>query len=106
MEYIEETRAVLTYHLPLNEIIYDFFDALKSRSRGYASFDYEMLGYERSELVKLDILINKEEVDALSFIVLREVLMNVEERCARSSKKRFHDSSLRSRSRQQSEVRS
>ena len=69
MEYIEETRAVLHYHLPLNEIIYDFFDALKSRSRGYASFDYEMLGYEKSELVKLDILINKEEVDALSFIV-------------------------------------
>ena len=69
MEYIEETRAVLKYHLPLNEIIYDFFDALKSRSRGYASFDYELLGYERSELVKLDILINKEEVDALSFIV-------------------------------------
>ncbi len=69
MEYIEETRAVLRYHLPLNEIIYDFFDALKSRSRGYASFDYEILGYEKSELVKLDILINKEEVDALSFIV-------------------------------------
>ena len=69
MEYIEETRAVLRYHLPLNEIIYDFFDALKSRSRGYASFDYEMLGYQKSELVKLDILINKEEVDALSFIV-------------------------------------
>ena len=69
MEYIEETRAVLHYHLPLNEIIYDFFDALKSRSRGYASFDYEMLGYQKSELVKLDILINKEEVDALSFIV-------------------------------------
>ncbi|GFI38123.1 elongation factor 4 [Lachnospiraceae bacterium] len=69
MEYIEETRAVLRYHLPLNEIIYDFFDALKSRSRGYASFDYEMDGYVRSELVKLDILINKEEVDALSFIV-------------------------------------
>ena len=69
MEYIEEKRAVLHYHLPLNEIIYDFFDALKSRSRGYASFDYELLGYERSELVKLDILINKEEVDALSFIV-------------------------------------
>lgn len=69
MEYIEEKRAVLHYHLPLNEIIYDFFDALKSRSRGYASFDYELLGYERSELVKLDILINREEVDALSFIV-------------------------------------
>ena len=69
MEYIEETRAVLRYHLPLNEIIYDFFDALKSRSRGYASFDYEMDGYVQSDLVKLDILINKEEVDALSFIV-------------------------------------
>ena len=69
MEYIEETRAVLHYHLPLNEIIYDFFDALKSRSRGYASFDYEMLGYQQSNLVKLDILINKETVDALSFIV-------------------------------------
>ena len=69
MEYIEETRAVLRYHRPLNEIIYDFFDALKSRSRGYASFDYEMLGYQQSELVKLDILINKEEVDALSFVV-------------------------------------
>ena len=69
MEYMETTRALLKYHLPLNEIIYDFYDALKSRSRGYASFDYEMLGYERSELVKLDILVNKEEVDALSFIV-------------------------------------
>ena len=69
MEYIEETRAVLKYHLPLNEIIYDFFDALKSRSRGYASFDYEMLGYVKYDLVKLDSLINKEEVDALSFIV-------------------------------------
>ena len=69
MEYIEETRAVLYYQLPLNEIIYDFFDALKSRSRGYASFDYEMAAYVKSELVKLDILINKEEVDALSFII-------------------------------------
>ncbi len=69
MEYMEETRAMLKYDLPLNEIIYDFFDALKSRSRGYASFDYEMKGYERSELVKLDILVNREEVDALSFIV-------------------------------------
>ncbi|BFL46183.1 translation elongation factor 4 [Lactonifactor longoviformis] len=69
MEYMETTRALLKYVLPLNEIIYDFFDALKSRSRGYASFDYEMAGYQRSELVKLDILVNKEEVDALSFIV-------------------------------------
>lgn len=69
MEYIEGTRALLKYDLPLNEIIYDFFDALKSRSRGYASFDYELKGYEKSELVKLDILINREEVDALSFIV-------------------------------------
>lgn len=69
MEYLEETRARLKYTIPLNEIIYDFFDALKSRSRGYASFDYEMKGYQKSDLVKLDILINKEEVDALSFIV-------------------------------------
>ena len=69
MEYMEETRALIKYDLPLNEIIYDFFDALKSRSRGYASFDYEIKGYEKSELVKLDILINKEAVDALSFIV-------------------------------------
>ena len=68
-EYIEENRAVLKYKMPLNEIIYDFFDALKSRSRGYASFDYELCGYERSELVKLDILVNHEQVDALSFIV-------------------------------------
>ncbi|MCR5427257.1 MAG: translation elongation factor 4 [Lachnospiraceae bacterium] len=69
MEYIEANRALLKYELPLNEIIYDFFDALKSRSRGYASFDYELKGYETSKLVKLDILINREEVDALSFIV-------------------------------------
>ncbi|MDD2972088.1 MAG: translation elongation factor 4 [Lachnospiraceae bacterium] len=72
MEYMEATRALLKYELPLNEIIYDFFDALKSRSRGYASFDYEMKGYEQSELVKLDILINREEVDALSFIVHKD----------------------------------
>ncbi|MBQ6602940.1 MAG: translation elongation factor 4 [Eubacterium sp.] len=69
MEYMEQTRALLHYILPLNEIIYDFFDALKSRSRGYASFDYELEGYQRSPLVKLDILVNREEVDALSFIV-------------------------------------
>lgn len=72
MDYMEETRALLKYKLPLNEIIYDFFDALKSRSRGYASLDYDLCGYERSELVKLDILVNKEEVDALSFIVHAE----------------------------------
>lgn len=69
MEYMEETRALLKYDLPLNEIIYDFFDALKSRSRGYASLDYEMKGYQTSSLVKLDMLINKEEIDALSFIL-------------------------------------
>ena len=69
MDYIETTRALMKYELPLNEILYDFFDALKSRSRGYASFDYELKGYERSELCKLDILVNRENVDALSFIV-------------------------------------
>ena len=72
MEYLETTRALLKYELPLNEIIYDFFDALKSRSRGYASFDYELKGYQRSELVKLDILVNREAVDALSFIVFAD----------------------------------
>jgi len=72
IEYMEATRALLRYELPLNEIIYDFFDALKSRSKGYASFDYELKGYVRSELVKLDILINREEVDALSFILHAE----------------------------------
>lgn len=72
MEYMEASRALLRYELPLNEIIYDFFDALKSRSRGYASFDYELKGYEPSKLVKLDILVNREEVDALSFIVFEE----------------------------------
>jgi len=69
MEYLETTRAVLKYEMPLNEIIYDFFDVLKSRSRGYASFDYELIGYKESKLVKLDILVNREVVDALSFIV-------------------------------------
>lgn len=68
-EYIEQTRAILKYDLPLNEIIYDFFDALKSRSRGYASFDYELKGYQTSKMVKLDILVNKQQIDALSFIV-------------------------------------
>ncbi len=72
MDYIEESRALLTYELPLNEIIYDFFDALKSRTKGYASFDYQLIGYVESDLVRLDVLINKEIVDALSFIVHRE----------------------------------
>lgn len=72
MEYLEQTRVALRYRMPLNEIIYDFFDALKSRSRGYASLDYELDGYQRSELVKLDILVNKEPVDALSFIVFAD----------------------------------
>ena len=68
-EYIEMNRAILRYELPLNEIIYDFFDALKARSKGYASLDYDLKGYQPSKLVKLDILINRETVDALSFIV-------------------------------------
>lgn len=72
MEYMDETRAELFYELPLNEIIYDFFDALKSRTRGYASFDYELCGYKPSSLVKLDILLNGEAVDALSFIVFKD----------------------------------
>lgn len=72
MEYLDDTRAMLIYEIPLNEIIYDFFDVLKSRSRGYASFDYSLIGYKASELVKLDILVNKEVVDALSFIVFKD----------------------------------
>ena len=81
MDYIEATRAVIKYDMPLNEIIYDFFDALKSRSRGYASFDYEMKGYVRSDLVKLDILINKEMVDALSFLYSKTVHMTEAGKC-------------------------
>ena len=69
MKYLDESRVVLRYKMPLNEIIYDFFDALKSRTRGYASLDYEMADYQPSKLVKLDILLNGDPVDALSFIV-------------------------------------
>ena len=71
-DYMEQDRAIMKYELPLNEIIYDFFDALKSRSRGYASLDYELKGYTPSKLVKLDILINRETIDALSFIVFSD----------------------------------
>ena len=69
MDYIENTRVLMTYELPLNEVIYDFFDALKSRTRGYASLDYEIQGYQKSNLVKMDIYLNGEIVDALSLIV-------------------------------------
>ena len=72
MQYMEETRAVINYDIPLNEIVYDFFDTLKSRTRGYASLDYEFKAYEKAELVKLDILLNGDTVDALSMIVPKE----------------------------------
>ena len=84
IDYIEENRAVLKYELPLNEIIYDFFDALKSRSRGYASLDYNLKGYKESKLCKLDILVNRENIDALSFIVFRD---SAEERGRRMCEK-------------------
>lgn len=87
MEYLEENRALLTYELPLNEIIYDFFDVLKSRSRGYASFDYELIGYVESDLVKLDIMVNHEAVDALSFIVHRSSAYDRGRRMAEKLKK-------------------
>lgn len=87
MEYLEATRAVLNYELPLNEIIYDFFDALKSRTRGYASFDYELCGYQESKLVKLDILVNKEIVDALSLIVHEASAANKGRKIAEKLKK-------------------
>lgn len=72
MDYIDATRVNITYNIPLSEIVFDFFDQLKSNTKGYASFDYEMTGYEPSNLVKMDILLNGEQVDALSFIVHRE----------------------------------
>ena len=87
MEYLEATRAVLSYELPLNEIIYDFFDALKSRTRGYASFDYELCGYQESKLVKLDILVNREVVDALSLIVHESNAANKGRKIAEKLKK-------------------
>ncbi|MCL2350282.1 MAG: elongation factor 4, partial [Defluviitaleaceae bacterium] len=87
MDYIEANRAKVVYEMPLNEIIYDFFDALKSRSRGYASFDYELIGYKESTLVKLDIYLNKEIVDALSFIVHKDSAMERGRRIVEKLKK-------------------
>jgi GTP-binding protein LepA len=90
MEYLEKTRAMLTYEIPLNEIIYDFFDVLKSRSRGYASFDYDLVGYRVSDLVKLDMLVNHEVLDALSFVVHRSTAENRGRRMAEKLKKEIH----------------
>ena len=87
MEYMDESRAILRYELPLNEIIYDFFDTLKSRSRGYASFDYDLIGYQQSDLVKLDILVHHEPVDALSFVVYAKTAAERGRRMAEKLKK-------------------
>lgn len=76
MDYIDSTRVNIIYDMPLSEIVFDFFDQLKSNTKGYASFDYEMTGYKTSNLVKMDILLNGEQVDALSFIVHREFAYN------------------------------
>ena len=78
MDYLDSTRVNIIYELPLSEIVYDFFDQLKSNTKGYASFDYELIGYKTSKLVKMDIFLNGEQVDALSFIVHNDFLMNVE----------------------------
>jgi GTP-binding protein LepA len=90
MKYIDEGRVMLHYELPLNEIVYDFFDALKSRTKGYASFDYELIGYTRSHLVKLDIMLNGEIVDALSFIVHKDKAYPRGRRMAEKLKETIH----------------
>ncbi|MBJ8193070.1 elongation factor 4, partial [Bacillus cereus] len=76
MEYLDSNRVTITYDMPLAEIVYDFFDQLKSSTKGYASFDYEVSGYRKSNLVKMDIMLNSEQVDALSFIVHRDRAYN------------------------------
>ncbi|HEX3030605.1 MAG TPA: elongation factor 4, partial [Clostridia bacterium] len=90
MSYLDEGRVILTYEMPLNEIIYDFFDALKSRTKGYASLDYELMGYKESDLVKLDIFLNGEIVDALSFIVHSEKAYSRGRRIAEKLKDSIH----------------
>jgi GTP-binding protein LepA len=90
MSYMDANRTILTYELPLNEIIYDFFDALKSRTRGYASFDYELMGYRESDLVKLDIMLNGDIVDALTFIVHTEKAYARGRRIAEKLKETIH----------------
>jgi len=90
MTYIDDNRVMLTYEMPLNEIIYDFFDALKSRTKGYASLDYELIGYKKSDLVKLDIYLNGEIVDALSFIVHKDKAYSRGRRIAEKLKDTIH----------------
>ncbi len=79
MQYMDDTRVNIVYEIPLAEIVYDFFDQLKSSTKGYASFDYELIGYKESKLVKMDILLNAEKVDALSFIVHQRFCLRARE---------------------------
>ena len=102
MKYLDDTRVELHYELPLNEIVYDFFDVLKSRTKGYASFDYEMMGYAPSKLVKLDILLNGDIVDALSFIIHTDKAYGRARKIAEKLKENIPVSSSRFRFRLQS----